>query len=129
MNARLKKVKDGAGAMHRNEVVWFDVRVFNDERTLTRKESGEIYWPFALVWNCTTSDDHRYDVVHLPSGMWVVSGNGLPRRRALDFVRKLRTMADWSFTQPKGKPYAAVREACNDIVVRARLSSQAEARG
>lgn len=108
MNARLKKVKDGTGAMHRNEVVWFDVRT--DRIGGTRKESGEIYWPFALVWNCTSQSDHNYDVAHLPSGYWfVANGKGISRQRALALVRKLRKLADWNFTQLKGKAWEAVK--------------------
>jgi hypothetical protein len=108
MNARLKKVKDGTGAMHRNEVVWFDVLDGNADTT--RKESGEIYWPFALVWNCAASTDDNYDVIHLPSGYWFISGRiGIPRRKAIALVRKLRTKGDWSFTKPKGKKWETVK--------------------
>lgn len=113
MNARLKKVKDGTGAMHRSEVVWFDVKNGNDT---TRKESGEVYWPFALVFNCTSSSDHNYDVIHLPTGLWFVSnGAGVPRRYAMDLVRKLRAIAEWDFQKPTGPRWEKARTAANEL--------------
>jgi hypothetical protein len=117
MNSRLKKVKDGTGAIHRNEVVWFDVRTNITDAT-TRKESGEIYWPFALVYNCTSSSDHAFDLVHLPSGFYVFS-DGRPRRRALGLVRKLRSSPHcWEFTTPKGTKWEAAKALYRSVVAR-----------
>ena len=126
MNARLKNVKDGLGNMGRNEVVWFDVCVGPVGSGVTRQESGEIYWPFALVWNCTRASDNCFDVVHLPSGYYVVN-HGIPRRRALALVKKLRAAdVDWAFTKPKGRKWDAVQRACRALVMKERKSVNAE---
>jgi hypothetical protein len=126
VNEKLKKLKDGTGAMHRNEVVWFDV--WDGSIDTTRKESGEVYWPFALVWNCTSASNHRYDIAHLPSGYWFVAGRvGIPRRRALALVRKLRTMGDWNFSKPKGPKWEAIRASKAATIFRA-IRAEVEAK-
>jgi hypothetical protein len=119
MNARLKKVKDGAGNMNRNEVVWFDVACSYDP-TLRKQESGEIYCPFALVWQVAATDN-LWSVMHLPSGYYVVER--LPRtvaRRAITQLRRLAPLDAWEFTKPKGRKWQAIKTAAGPLVKRLR---------
>lgn len=117
MNARLKKLPDGAGS-GRNEVVWFETsNIWDDGSKTHRKDFGEIYWPFAVHLVVAAPDYYR--VTHLPSGFSVV--NTRTKRGARTLVEQLRALkVDWEFTQPSGKKWDAVKVSSLPIIAKYR---------
>ena len=119
MNRKLRRAPDGLGGKA-NDVVWFEIAVSD---LSTRRDYGEIYWPFALHQPSIAADDYTWQVTHLPSGRRALGGLRRPTaKKLLDILRSLPV--DWTFESIDGPKCRIAMQAATPIIRRYRRFSR-----
>ncbi len=107
LNSDLKILPDGSGTGH--QPVSFSIATNGGEPW---RESGEIYWPFA-IYECEWDQRDQpalWKVTHLPSGY--CAGGPHTKRNAKALIKALRALnVDWEFEKPKGGQWDRVAAA------------------